>query len=177
VETLSGAVLAIRANDFDALSGFDERFPLYFEETDFLRRVRASRKTIAYVPRARVRHLYNQSASQVATEAAAHFATSEMRYLEKWNGPFVARAIRKLARPVRGYEDAIEAMGVIDVDRDDLVIEASPLSTFATAAGHFPPQRRISLPPEVRASIRGDFYLRAVVRATGEVIATYRIGA
>ena len=173
---LSGAVLAIRAKDFDALEGFDERFTLYFEETDFLRRVRASRRQIAYVPRARVRHLFNQSASQIASEAAAHFAKSELRYLEKWNGPFVARTLKNIERPMRGY-DAVEATAVIDVDRDDLVVEASPLSTFATAAGYFPPQRRISLPPEVRASIRSEFYLRTVVRATGEVIATYRIGA
>ncbi len=172
---LSGAVLAIRTKDFDALEGFDERFPLYFEETDFLRRVRASRREIAYVPGARCRHIYNQSASQVAGDAAAHFAKSELRYLEKWNGPFVARTLKKLERPMRGHE-ALDAE-MLELDRDDLVVEVSPLSTFSTAAGHFPLQRRVSLPPEVRASIRGDFYLRAVVRATGEVMATYRIGA
>ena len=36
---LSGAVLAVRAADLDRAGGFDERFPLYFEETDFLRRI------------------------------------------------------------------------------------------------------------------------------------------
>jgi N-acetylglucosaminyl-diphospho-decaprenol L-rhamnosyltransferase len=174
-DMLSGAVLAIRTKDFDELEGFDERFPLYFEETDFLRRVRAARRHIAYVPRARCRHLYNQSASQVASEAAAHFAKSEMRYLEKWNGPFVARTLKKLERPMRGY-DATQG-DAIDLDRDDLVIEASPHPAFSTAAGHFPLQRRITLPPEVRHSIKADFWIRAVVRATGEVIATYRIGA
>lgn len=173
---LSGAVLAIRANAFDELEGFDERFPLYFEETDFLRRVRASRRQIAYVPRARVRHMYNQSASQVASEAAAHYAKSELRSLEKWNGPFVARTLKKLERPMPGRE-VVETRETIELDRDDLVVEASPHSAFTTAAGHFPSQRRISLPPEVRASLRGEFYLRLVVRATGEVIATYRIGA
>ncbi|HEX8254475.1 MAG TPA: glycosyltransferase [Thermoanaerobaculia bacterium] len=172
---LSGAVLAIRTTAFDDLGGFDERFPLYFEETDFLRRVSESRRRIAYVPRARVRHLYNQSAAQVAEEAAARYARSEMSYLEKWNGPFVARALKRLERPQPAH-DARDLHGhELELDRDDLVIEASPLPSFTTAAGHFPQTRRISIPPEVRASMHGDFYLRAVVRATGEIVGTYRI--
>jgi N-acetylglucosaminyl-diphospho-decaprenol L-rhamnosyltransferase len=52
VETLSGAVMAIRAADFDDLGGFDERFRLYFEETDFLRRSIAHHRRVAYVPAA-----------------------------------------------------------------------------------------------------------------------------
>jgi N-acetylglucosaminyl-diphospho-decaprenol L-rhamnosyltransferase len=38
VPAISGAVMAIRLRDFDDVGGFDERFVLYFEETDFLRR-------------------------------------------------------------------------------------------------------------------------------------------
>ncbi|HYO78137.1 MAG TPA: glycosyltransferase [Thermoanaerobaculia bacterium] len=172
---LSGAVLAIRSADFDELGGFDERFPLYFEETDFLRRVSESRRRIAYVPRARVRHLYNQSAAQVADEAAARYARSELRYLEKWNGPFLARALKRVERPLPAHDARDLIADELELDRDDLVIEASPLASFTTAAGHFPQTRRISIPPEVRASMHGDFYLRAVVRATGEIVGTYRI--
>jgi GT2 family glycosyltransferase len=184
VPMLSGAVLAVRAADFDALGGFDERFRLYFEETDFLRRVAQSGRRIVYVPDARCRHLFNQSASQVAEEATARYLQSELRYLEKWNGPFAARLLKKLERPMRGY-DAQELSGgqaILPVpDGQDclssIVVEASPLPTFATAAGHFPSSNRVELPPEVRASLRGDFYLRAVVRATGKVLGTYRIRA
>lgn len=176
VKMLSGAVLAVREHDFDRLGGFDERFPLYFEETDFLRRVTEARGRIVYVPQARCRHLYNQSAAQVAEEAASRYAQSELRYLEKWNGPFVARLLKKLERPLRGYEPE-PLDGDLELDRDDVVVEVSPLATFATAAGYFPSQRRVSLPPEVRASMRGEFYLRIVVRATGEVLRTYRIGS
>lgn len=172
---LSGAVLAIRTKTFDQLRGFDERFPLYFEETDFLRRIAQVRERIVYVPRARCRHLYNQSASQVASEAAARYAESEQRYLAKWNGPFAARFLKRIERPMQTY-DAQPLTGEIELDRDDVVIEASPLPSFATAAGYFPPGRRVALPPEVRASLRGDFYLRVVVRSTGEILRTYRIG-
>jgi N-acetylglucosaminyl-diphospho-decaprenol L-rhamnosyltransferase len=174
VRMLSGAVLAMRAKTFDQLRGFDERFPLYFEETDFLRRVAQVRERIVYVARARCRHLYNQSASQVASEAAARYAESEQRYLAKWNGPFAARLLKRIERPMQTY-DAQPLTGEIELDRDDVVIEASPLPSFATAAGHLPSSRRVLLPDEVRASLRRDFYLRVVVRSTGEILRTYRI--
>ncbi|HEX8412211.1 MAG TPA: glycosyltransferase, partial [Thermoanaerobaculia bacterium] len=103
VRMLSGAVMAVRAADFDALEGFDERFPLYFEETDFLRRVTAHRRRIVYVPAARVRHLYDQSAAQAADAAAERFAESEWKYLEKWNGPWLARVLKRLERGASGF--------------------------------------------------------------------------
>src|SRR5205814_1570161 len=99
VRALSGAVLAIRADAFDSLGGFDERFALYFEETDFLRRAAERRMRIVHVPAARCRHLYNQSAGQQAELAGKRYAESELRYLEKWNGPFLARLWKSMARP------------------------------------------------------------------------------
>ena len=38
VRAISGAVMAIRAKAFDEAGGFDQRYRLYFEENDFLRR-------------------------------------------------------------------------------------------------------------------------------------------
>jgi GT2 family glycosyltransferase len=173
VRALSGAVLAFRAADFDALGGFDERFPLYFEETDFLRRAAERHMRIRYVPAAKCRHLYNQSAGQVAADAAASYGISEQRYLEKWNGPFAARFLARMARPPRVWP-AQPLAGPLVLDRDNVVVEASPLPGFATAAGHFPASRTVDLPPEVRDSLRdGVLYLRTVVRTTGEVLATY----
>ena len=171
VRMLSGAVLAVRARDFDDLAGFDERFPLYFEETDFLRRVSERRKRIAYVPAARCRHIYNQSASQ-AGEAAARYAESEWKYLEKWNGPLLARVLKSLERPAFAVPEEIEGAAA---DRS-IVTEASPLVTFDTAAGYLGLARDV--PSEVRASLGGgELYLRHVDRDTAEVVATYRISS
>ena len=97
VRMLSGAVLAVRAADFDP---FDERFLLYFEETDFLRSMAQRRKRIVYVPAARVRHIYNQSAAQIGDESALRYAESELKYLEKWNGPWLARTMKRLEKPL-----------------------------------------------------------------------------
>ena len=173
---LSGAVMAIRAAEFDRVDGFDERFPLYFEESDFLRRMAALRRRIVYVPAARCRHLFNQSAAQVASEAAAHYAESEVRSLEKWNGPFIARTLKRLERPLPTIEAQPLRLPLL-LDSDDLVIEASPLATFATAAGHFPSTREVDVPRDVLASLRGDLYLRVVTRRTAEVLGTYKITA
>jgi len=177
VTTLSGAVMAIRAGVFDALAGFDERFPLYFEETDFLRRVSESGERIMYVPEARCRHLHNQSAAQVAGEAADRYAQSERRYLEKWNGPFVAQLLKRLERPIPP-RDAEPILGpvVLDetVDRADVVVEASPLPSFETAAGYLPrhgDDREVDVPDN--AWTAPVIYLRTVVRSTGQVLATY----
>jgi len=174
VRMLSGAVLAIRAADFDRVGGFDERFALYFEESDFLRRIAELRSRIVYVPAARCRHLYNQSAGQVATEAAARYAESELRYLEKWQGPFAARLLKRLERPLPAF-DAQPLTVPLALDRDDVVVEASPLASFSTAAGSFPTERTMTIPAEVLRTVSTPLYLRAVVRATGQVLGTYRI--
>ena len=165
VPALSGAVMAFHAG----APSFDERFPLYFEETDFLRRVDGP---VVYVPTARVRHLYNQSAGQVSQDAAARYAQSEMRYLEKWNGPFVARTLKSLERPPLAFEfEPVD--GPVTIDGDGLVIEASPLANFATAAGCFD-SNVIDLPPDVLSSWRGEtIYFRAVERGSGRVAGTW----
>lgn len=174
IRALSGAVMAIRAADFDAVGGFDERFRLYFEEIDFVRRLTERRRRIVHVPDAQCRHLYNQSAGHDSAAADAAYAESEMRYLEKWSGPFAARGLKRLERAPSSF-DAIPIDGPIPIDQEDVVVEASPVPTFATAAGHFPRGSRVDVPDEVWSTLRTKtLYLRVVERSTGHVVATYR---
>ncbi|MEO8036318.1 MAG: glycosyltransferase [Acidobacteriota bacterium] len=189
VRSLSGAVMAIRTSELDEAGGFDERFPLYFEETDFLRRMTGRGREILYVPAAQCRHLFNQSAGQNSAAAAERFADSELRYLEKWNGPFLARAAKALERPAAGPAGSGEApwspgptsgqapaaRPSVGVNREGIVVEASPLASFATAAGCFAEPGVVSLPQDVWESWRGGMlYMRSVVAATGEVLAVVR---
>jgi hypothetical protein len=160
--------MAIRTADFDAHDGFDERFRLYFEETDFLRRMT---KRIVYVPAARCRHIYNQSA---ASSASALYAESEQKYLEKWNGPWAARVLFGVRRPQSPLSPREPQLALPRID--DVIYEASPLADFATAAGHFPSSESdpVDVPPDVWRSLKDPvLYLRVVRRTTGEVLATY----
>lgn len=169
VPVVSGAVMAIRVDAFDRAGGFDERFRLYFEETDFIRRIGGA----TLVPAARCRHIYNQSAAGSA-EAAQLYAHSEREYLRKWSGPFAPSIIKALELPEPDIE-AEDLGGPIDVgDPANVVVEASPLPSFETAALHLPRTGSVDLPAEVLSSYRGaGLYLR-FLRRTGEVLATYR---
>jgi GT2 family glycosyltransferase len=178
IETISGAVMAIRADAFDRAGGFDERFFLYFEETDFLRRVPA----VWYVPSAHCRHIYNQSAAGTP-EAAGYYAQSERRYLEKWSGALATKVIKRLetSRPESLRPRASGGEGARRADEGEMILEASPVPTFDAAAGLLTPGDSTDVPPEVWASYRQEvLYLRVVERATGAVLATYarrRIGS
>jgi GT2 family glycosyltransferase len=168
VDAISGAVMAIRARVFDRMGGFDERFRLYFEETDFLRRLRTG---ILYVPTARCRHIYNQSAG-TSPEAAHEYARSEFEYLRKWNGAPFARSAKWIERA----PDAADMPPATEITVEDqtAVVEASPLPDFDTAAGFFVSGRTVKIPPEVWDAYRGPvLYVRVVQRDTGAVIAAY----
>ena len=169
---ISGAVMAIRSRDFDRVSGFDERFPLYFEENDFLRRITRAGRRIAYVPSARVRHVYNQSAG-ADRDAPRRFAESETLFFSKWYGDVAARLLKRMERVPRIAEPpAIN--GAIQLPSLDVVIEATPLATFETAAGHVPTTTKVELPSEVWQSYLSPvLYLRVIDRQTARVIATY----
>jgi GT2 family glycosyltransferase len=159
VRALSGAVMAIRASAFDAAGGFDERFPLYFEENDFLRRVKGD---VVYVPSARCRHLYNQSAAGSA-EAASLYARSELLYLRKWGGALAKK-----------FEGSLQSSSAGEGrESSDIVIEASPLATFETAAGHFGGDFA-DISDDIWSTYRGDaLYLRAVDRRSGRVLRSW----
>jgi GT2 family glycosyltransferase len=159
VGALSGAVMAIRASAFDAAGGFDERFLLYFEENDFLRRVKGD---VVYVPSARCRHLYNQSAAG-SSEAASLYARSELLYLQKWGGAFAKR-----------FEGRLQSWSAAEGgESDDIVLEASPLASFETAAGHFGSDVT-DVSDDIWSAYRGDvLYLRMVDRRTGRVLRSW----
>lgn len=59
--SLSGALLAVRADAWSAIGPFDGRYQLYYEETDWLLRLRAKGLKARYVPDAEATHLYNRS--------------------------------------------------------------------------------------------------------------------
>lgn len=172
VDALSGAVLALRAADLDRLGGFDERFALYFEETDLLRRMKNASMHVLYVPKARCQHLYNQSAGAASVAAGELYADSERRYLQKWSGAFTARVLQRM-RTVASVKPAAE-VGASLVVPEDAVVEASPLASFETAAAAFPRSGTFEFPEDVWRSYRGlELHLAVRERRTGRRLSTY----
>lgn len=61
---LTGALIGIDRRAWEKIGPFDERYKLYFEEADWLRRLKNSGLKASYVPSAHAVHSYNQSASR-----------------------------------------------------------------------------------------------------------------
>lgn len=57
VDWMAGASLMLRQTVFEQTGGFDERFFLYFEETDLCLRARRAGWTSVYLPQSRVMHI------------------------------------------------------------------------------------------------------------------------
>ena len=173
MSAISGAIMAIRVSDLDGVNGFDERFPLYFEENDLLRRLAGRGRGIVYVPRARCRHIYNQSAGNDRQAAAEMYGLSEVAYLQKWSGKLTARFLKALERPLAASATA-SSYAAIELPHSEVIIEASPLPSFWTAAGHFPRAASVEIPAEVWSAYRAEvLYLRVLDRRTGHVLANY----
>lgn len=83
VETVIGAFMLIRRKIWDELSGLDERFFFFFEETDFCLRVRRSGRRVMHLPDVRVRHAQGKTAKQVTAAARVEYWRSRYAYFDK----------------------------------------------------------------------------------------------
>ncbi len=89
VDYVTGAAFAIRRQTWEAVGRFDEGYyPGYFEESDYCYRARSKGIETAYVPQARVTHLFSSREWQV--EPVRHTANqhrSRFRFVSKhFNG-------------------------------------------------------------------------------------------
>jgi hypothetical protein len=76
---------------------FDEGYPLFFEETDWLLRAAARGVPCWYVPRAEAVHLYNQSAAR-EPRAKAWFEESARRFRRRHYGTAFTALLEGLDR-------------------------------------------------------------------------------
>jgi GT2 family glycosyltransferase/glycosyltransferase involved in cell wall biosynthesis len=83
VDWVSGACMVIRREVFDAVGGFDERFFLYWEDTDLCRRISAAGWRIVYYPEAEIKHLVGVSSSKSPVISICHFHHSCFKLFEK----------------------------------------------------------------------------------------------
>jgi GT2 family glycosyltransferase len=83
VAWVKGAALAIRREAFEAVSGFDESFFMYFEEADLCYRLNAAGWQAHFAPVTTVQHVGGASTKHVRTEMAVQLFVSTMQFFQR----------------------------------------------------------------------------------------------
>jgi hypothetical protein len=173
---LSGGLLAFSRAAWERVGPFDAGYPLYFEETDWLRRARQRGVEAHYVPRAEAIHLHGRSAA-AEPRAAAWFEESAERYRRRAYGPGFSRFLRWLARVwvprVRPTpREPGRPLGGASGYHRPVWIEVSPNPVGYPAASEFlgPEGGEWTFPSEIEARLAGELlYARAVDPAGREL--------
>lgn len=95
VDWLLGAFLFVRREALTEVGLFDERFFLYFEDTDWCRRFWNSRWHVRYVPHVRMLHLHLRSSAHTMGLYALMYATTRIHvhsgikyFIKQWSGGY-----------------------------------------------------------------------------------------
>lgn len=178
--TLSGSLLAVRREAWERAGPFDEGFPLFFEETDWLLRVQQRGLPAWYVPAAEAVHLHGRSSAAEA-RSRQWFEESARRFRERWYGVWFADLLETLDRRLpRRPDPRPEAPATLDLSGfpHPLWIEVSPNPAgFPAAAERLetsgPGGWR--LPDEVVERIAGSEWTIQIVDDAGRELAWYRL--
>jgi GT2 family glycosyltransferase len=94
VDYLCGAALVVRRDLLVRIGGFDERFFLYFEETDLCRRIHAAGLRVVLLPAARALHREGGSREKRGGPALQDYYRSLNLYLRKHHGDAYVALVR-----------------------------------------------------------------------------------
>ena len=83
VDQPAGAALLVRGNLLKFLNGFDENFPMFFNDVDLCKRIKDQGYTIWYLPEYTIQHLGGASVKQVKLKMTISSHVSFFRYFEK----------------------------------------------------------------------------------------------
>lgn len=173
---LSGACIMTRMDIIRKVGGFDESFPLYFEDTDWCLRLRKFGYNLFVIPKSNIVHFYNQSAKQDIEVSRSKFDISAKRYLKKNFGsclPFLNLTHRLLRimsdKAYSIYKDYYTDMGVlcsppnfVFKDKSRKILLLSPLETMIPSAGSFFEGSTFDIPNDLWERLReGRYFVRA----------------
>ncbi|HXO42556.1 MAG TPA: glycosyltransferase, partial [Thermoanaerobaculia bacterium] len=183
---LSGSLLAVTRAAWERIGGFDEGFPLYFEETDWLLRLRRAGLPARFVPAAEAVHLYGRSAAG-EPRAAEWFEESARRFRRRHYGAWFAWALDHLARGGRRAA-AAPLLPVLPAEGLDLAgyprplwVEISPQRAGYPAAAEriaeAAPGARWQPPAELAERLaEGAWWIR-LSDESGRDLAAFQLGA
>lgn len=98
VDWVAGAAMLARASAIYTAGLFDERYPLYSEETRLCWQMRETGFDVWYLPQVRVTHVGGASTRQRAAESYAQLYVSKVRFFEDAYGKSAALRLRALLR-------------------------------------------------------------------------------
>lgn len=125
-----GACLLVPANLFRRIGGFDERFFLQMEETDFYYRARAVQVEACCNPRARVLHKESRSFGGVRTPTKAYYiARNYLLLLEKLRGTRLERS-----HSLKRYYWMLSEMAASDTSCDKTGASLASLTRWLTCS-------------------------------------------
>jgi GT2 family glycosyltransferase len=99
VPSLSGCFLLLRTSLLKELGGFDERYFMYMEDVDLVRRIGDRARTV-YYPFVTVEHQYAKG-SYSNTRLLGYHLLSGMKYFSKWGWWFDAARAQRNAQVLR----------------------------------------------------------------------------
>ena len=106
---LSGACLALKRSSWQP---FDEGYPLYFEETDWLLNAQKRGLRVGLIPNAHLVHFFSHSSSKLA-EAGQYFGLSYHRFATRHYGRYFVELIDKLlpvtSHPLHNWQIFVRA--------------------------------------------------------------------
>lgn len=98
LDMLSGCCFMMRRSLIEQIGLFDDRFPLYFEDTDLSRRIFKAGNRIVQIAGSKVIHFYNRSGQTDNRQTMERYWVSRRRYYEKWYGRFGALLYSSIRR-------------------------------------------------------------------------------
>ncbi len=170
---LSGAVLAVRRDVFDAAGRFDERFPFEYEETEWEDRVRSRGYKLIFVPGARVRHLWAVSASRNPETEGRRRASERLYRRGRYGRAGLALLERASRLPARQpAAKAVAEPRVAARPGAAVAISPNPSGIPFAAAGL---SEEFRLPDEITSGLSsGPWYLTVFRTADGRPVERFR---
>ena len=105
VDWVSGCFAVVRRDAFESVSGFDERYFMYFEDVDLCRKFRQFSLGVIFDPRIDVVHVASHASAKrrgvfrslLFNPIARHHVRSWIQYCWKWKGDFVQKISRYIS--------------------------------------------------------------------------------
>lgn len=97
VDEVSGACILARKSAIDEVGLLDERFFMYYEETDWCFRMKKTGWKVFYLPEAEVVHHWAAGAKQIGLEGSKIFHKSQYMYFKKNHSIIQAYILRGLS--------------------------------------------------------------------------------